>query len=238
MVVGLFFPCLAFAQDDAPKTLFAQNKQIVEQIGLIPKLIAIGCYVIGVFYTIKALIGLKNYIANPEENPINTFISFGAIGAFLIMLPYSLVFMMQTFAMGVPTVNSSASTFVDNAGVGRERATNIGDTFANLAFEFVPLAKVMAVFSYVFAAMITLTGLLHLKQYGDDPSQMPLKSILIKFILASCLISLPFAMQIFVTSVTGRDSIEDQAVVNRPCVVMGSGLAKLRGTVQTGNACL
>ena len=87
----------------------------------------------------------------------------------------------------------------------------------------------MAIFAYVMAAVITLVGLVHLKNYGDDPSQVPVRSIIAKFVLATCLISLPFAMQVFITTVTGRASIEDQETVARPCMIQGSGLAQLRG---------
>lgn len=230
-VFGLFPFAEAFAT--AVPTAQEQTKVLAGQMGNVPKFIAVVCYVIGVFYTARALLALKRYLSNADENPINTFISYGAIGSMLIVLPFVIVVMVQTFNMAFPTVESSqqafegAQNFKSDYHQGASSST-MEALFVNLGVSFVPLAKTMAVIAYVMAAVIVLVGLLHLKNYGDDPSQVPVRSIVIKFVLAAMLVSLPFAMQLFVTTVTGRDTIEDQEQVFRPCLIAGSGLAALR----------
>ena len=239
-VFGLFPFVEVFA---APATAVAtaneQTKVLAGQLANTPKLIAVGCYLIGVFYTARALLALRRYLSNADENPINTFLSYGAIGAFLIVLPYVIVVVIRTFGMAFPTVESSQQAFEGAASFKTDYHTGASATtaealFVNLGTSFLPLAKTMAVLAYVMAAAIILVGLLHLKNYGDDPSQVPVRSIVIKFILAGFLISLPFAMQIFVTTVTGRSTIEDQEQVAMPCIINGSGLAALR---KSSSAC-
>lgn len=232
VIVGLLPFGEAFAS--ASTTLLAQTKTLAVQSSNIPKLIAVLCYVVGVFYTVRALLGLKNYISNPEENPINSFIGYGAIGALLIVLPYSIVIVAETFAMKFPTVESSQKTFENEAQYGQSSTASMEGMFANLSSNFIPIAKTLAILAYVMATVIMLIGLINLKEYGDDPSKVPIRSIIMKFVLAAMLVSLPFAMQIFVTTVTGRAGIEDQETVGMPCLMSGSGLSGLRaGSAKT-----
>jgi hypothetical protein len=229
-VFGLFPFAEALAQNVAAPDANTAYKTVAGQLTNVPKLIAVICYVIGSFYTARCLLALKRYITDPDENPINAFISYGAIGSLLIVLPYSISVVGRTFAMEAPVVESSQKTFEDETQYGMSNEGSVASLFTNLSSNFIPLAKTLAVFAYVMAAAIMLIGLLHLKNYGDDPSQVPVRSIVMKFILASMLVSLPFAMQIFVTTVTGVDSIEDQGTVGQPCLMAGSGLSKLRGS--------
>ena len=239
MIVGLL-PFLAYAvTTTAPITANDQIKFLAAEGSNVPKLIAVLCYVIGVFYTAKALLALKNFIANSDENPINAFLSYGAIGSLLIVLPFSIATVGNTLAVRFPQVESSQRTFEDeiqfkddNFGPNPDMSSLEG-LFVNLSLNFITVAKLLAIFAYVMAAVIMIVGLVHLKNYGDDPSQIPVRSIIMKFVLASMLVSLPFAMQIFVTTVTGASDIESQSSVAAPCLMNGSGLSAIRnrGTV-------
>ncbi len=236
LVTGLL-PFIAFAQGGAPADSKALITKLAGESAAGPQLIAVVCYVVGVFYTLRALFALKNYITNADENPINSFLSYGAIGSLLLFTPYSIALVAQSLGMRFPTVISSQDTFEDETGFkgyhfsdqDSGSTTSLEAVFSSLSVEFIPLSKTIAVFAYVIAAVILLVGLLHLKNYGDDPSQVPIRSIMIKFVLASMLISLPFAMQIFVTTVTGKSTIETQDTVGKPCLMNGSGLAAIRG---------
>lgn len=241
-VCGLFLFTDAFAQSSVATTASAQMAGLGKQSSNLPKLIAILCYVIGVFYTARCLVAMKNYIADSDENPINPVLSYGAIGALLIMLPFSIQLISNSLLLTPVTVSSSQETFENEQAFSQNnddyidaQSKTLGGAFANLSLNFLPAAKTMAILAYVMAAAITLVGLLHLKNYGDDPSQTPIRSILMKFVLAAMLISLPFAMQVFVTTVTGVDSIESQTqITNMPCIMTNSGLSTLRGGTNSG----
>ncbi len=229
--------------NSAVATAADQTVVLAKQGGNIAKLIAVFCYIIGVFYTARALLALKNYIANSAENPINNFLGYGAIGSLLIVLPFSIATMGNTLAVRFPQVESSQRTFEDEAQftTNNNISTSVNtleSLFSNLSLNFVSVSKLLAIFAYVMAAVIMLVGLLHLKNYGDDPSQGPaVRSIVMKFVLAAMLVSLPFAMRIFVTTVTGASDFETQDTVGLPCMMNGSGLSALRGTAMNGNRC-
>jgi uncharacterized membrane protein YeiB len=230
-VFGLFPFAEALAQQTVSTATNLDEQMITlsRQVGTLPKLVAIASYAIGTFFTIRAILALKRYVSDPDENPINAFLSYGAIGSLLIVLPYSIVVVSNTFAMRFPTVESSQKTFENESAYQKSGAESVDNLFTSLSSNFVPMAKVLAIFAYVMAAAIMFVGLLHLKNYGDDPSQVPVRSIVMKFVLAAMLVSLPFAMQLFVTAVTGVDSIEDQEQVGcQPLIAGGTGLDALR----------
>jgi hypothetical protein len=108
----------------------------------------------------------------------------------------------------------------------------VGTIFERLADQFSTMAGTMAFFCYLSGAVLGFTGLLNLRAYGDDPSSVPFRSIIIKFALGAFLISLPFAIQIAVATVTGVNGVNNNQGLNgggRPCLMQSSGLMKARG---------
>lgn len=95
-----------------------------------------------------------------------------------------------------------------NSGTWSCAGTGLNKIFCGITSQFRFMPKLLALFSYVIAIGLAVSGLLQLKQYGDDPSKVPLRGIIIKLALSAMLISLPFSMQIFVTTVTGSNSIQ------------------------------
>ena len=90
--------------------------------------------------------------------------------------------------------------------------------FCNIYKEFVFLPAVMSVLCYVGGIVMTMIALLNLRAYGDDPSSMPLRSIVMKFIPGAMLISIPLAMNMFAKSVLGSEvSQNNEDKVYRPC---------------------
>lgn len=102
--------------------------------------------------------------------------------------------------------------------------SGLNKIFCGMTSQFRFLPKLLSLFSYVIAVALAVSGLMQLKEYGDDPSKVPLRGIIIKLALSAMLISLPFAMQIFVTTVTGADSITSTNVIsNKPS--LGTGVS-------------
>lgn len=109
---------------------------------------------------------------------------------------------------------------------GCEVDGSLSGLFCSLSTEFRFIPKALAIFSYAAGVMLFFIALLAVKQYGDDPSQTPLRGIVIKFVLGAFLISLPMAMEVVVKTVTG-DSMDTSSTVvrvQRPCLAHGSAL--------------
>lgn len=100
----------------------------------------------------------------------------------------------------------------------------LNSIFCGITTQFRWMPKTLSIFSYVIAVMLFVSGLLQLKEYGDDPSKTPLRGIIIKLALGTMLISLPFMTQIFVTTVTGADDMATATIsVSKP--TLGSGVS-------------
>jgi hypothetical protein len=101
--------------------------------------------------------------------------------------------------------------------------------FCNLGAQFRYMPQLLATLCYTGGAGLLLMALLNLKAYGDDPSSVPIRSVIMKLVLATFLISLPLAMQVFVGSVTGQKVEANMSFTTgeRPCL-MKSNLMRMR----------
>lgn len=107
VILGL--PHDAFAQSNI--NLDQQGRQLATQVAKMPKLIALGAYVIGAFFAVRALFALKGFIEAPDDNPITKVLGFAAVSALLIMLPYIITVMTGTIGARNDDVQSSAQSF-------------------------------------------------------------------------------------------------------------------------------
>ena len=107
---AFFIPAEAFAQLQT-QSLQEQQVDISKNIAGIPKLIALGSYIIGAFFAVRALFALKGFIEAPDDNPITKVIGFGAVSALLILLPYIIGVMATSIGAENIDVNSASSSF-------------------------------------------------------------------------------------------------------------------------------
>ena len=102
----------AFAQ---VSTFSGAQGQIAKEISIIPKLTAVFAYVIGTFFAATGLVKLKDWMHEPDKNPINAVIIRMIVAVLLISLPHVLILANNSiFASEKTTVNvpmQSLSTF-------------------------------------------------------------------------------------------------------------------------------
>ena len=119
LAIGLLMPLDAFANiGDGGQDLKAQAKTISQQLVNIPRLIAMGCYVIGTFFAVRALFSLKGFIEAPDDNPITKVLGFAAIAVLLILLPYVLSVVTKSTGAKAVDVNSSSASFTAQGAEG------------------------------------------------------------------------------------------------------------------------
>ena len=109
---AFFIPTEVFAQNvGASKTTKEITSNLGAEIITIPKLIAIGSYIIGAFFAVRSLFALKGFIENPDENPVTKVLGFGAVSALLILLPYIISVMTGTMLATEVDVSGSQGSF-------------------------------------------------------------------------------------------------------------------------------
>lgn len=101
----------AEALASGPKTIGESAKHVSGQMSPLPKLISVICYVIGVYFAVRGLFALKGFIEKPDDNPITRTLGLLSVSALLIMLPYSLHLVKNTFKMQTGKIESAASAF-------------------------------------------------------------------------------------------------------------------------------
>lgn len=88
-------------------------KQVAKQVSHVPKLIAVISYIIGTVFAVRALLAMKAFIENVDENPITKVIGLAATSALLISLPYIIDVTANSFGMhygeGTNITSSSSS---------------------------------------------------------------------------------------------------------------------------------
>ncbi len=111
--IALVFPFDAFATS-VSTDVANQAKTLAAQASNVPKLMAVGAYIIGTFFAIKALFALKGFIEAPDDNPVTKAVSYGAVAALMILLPYIIGVMRNTIGANKDNQDSAASQFAQN----------------------------------------------------------------------------------------------------------------------------
>lgn len=112
VAVGILMPLDAFAtMTDGGQDLKAQSATVSAQLSNLPRLIAMGCYVIGTFFAVRALFALKGFIEAPDDNPITKVLGFAAVAVLLILLPYVLSVVTKSTGAKTVDVGSSSASF-------------------------------------------------------------------------------------------------------------------------------
>lgn len=109
VILGL--PMDALASDT--NTVLGQTKNLATQVSTVPKLIAVGAYIIGTFFAVRALFALKGFIEDADDNPITKVLGFGAVSALMIMLPFIIEVMTQSIGAENTQQTSAVSSFTD-----------------------------------------------------------------------------------------------------------------------------
>ncbi|MDB5478698.1 MAG: hypothetical protein JWM96_1193 [Alphaproteobacteria bacterium] len=118
----------------------------------------------------------------------------------------SRLFLFSAFALiilGFVPGDALAQTPVAN--VFKCPTGGLNAVFCTLSNELRSTPKLITTLSWIVAVIMGFTALLNLKEYGDDPTKIPLRSIIIKFILCVLLITFPFVISSVRTSLTGTN---------------------------------
>lgn len=85
---AFFIPMDAFAQTTAANDIGTTTKSIGNQMGLMPKIVALCAYIAAGVALFKGIYGLKACIESPEENPPGKPVGYLVAGTLLIIMPY------------------------------------------------------------------------------------------------------------------------------------------------------
>ncbi len=119
-VAAFFIPMDVLAQDGSitdTNTLRDIQENLGTEAQGIPRLIALGSYIVGAFFAVRALFALKGFIEAPDDNPVTKVIGFGAVSAMLILLPYIISVMAGTIGVEDAGIRSASTSFTGGFAV-------------------------------------------------------------------------------------------------------------------------
>lgn len=191
------------------KASYAQgfNDRMTEVAGnltFLPQFLTIIAYVAGIGFAIIGLLKLKEANEDPRV-PIKIGVGRLLIGGFLLALGFTLDVIYGT------VFNASSNPVGTPAGDPQfQTAATLGHIIENMAAStgFAPM--LLTIICYVAAIYLTITALLMLMSYIEDPRQAPIGKIGFRLLGAALLLGFPRAINIVVESFGG--DISENAV--------------------------
>ncbi len=191
LAVFLCVPWEVWAQDAID--VRNQAKNIATQSSSMPKLMAIFGYVAGATLTVKGLLTLRKWMADPDNNPLTKAIAQLVVASLLVVLPYTIKIFTGTIGVTDTTVPSAVSSFQEKGmqapGAGEDKGLRNTQYKVQQGVRNVP--QMAAVLAYVAGAFFAATGLVRLKDWINDADRNPLMPAMFRLLTAALLIAFP-----------------------------------------------
>ncbi len=208
LLFGLFLSIIlsdvAFAQeiDD-----IGQN--ITESAASLPGLIAALAYAGGLIMGVTAIFKTVDHVTNPNQTPISSPVIRYLLGGALFALPIiaeavSVTINGGTAAVFDPTVE--AATFLNSLFAGITTIIGFGGNVNGVmdqmidSIDFMP--GLVAAVGYLLGLVIAVSALYKTRDHVEDPSRVPLKDAIIRYITAGALFALPTVFEAMYTTIS------------------------------------
>ena len=193
LLLTVIFIDPAFAQDFNE---VAEN--ITESGASFPGLIAALAYISGMVIGVSAIFKTIDHVNNPAQTPLGTPVIRFLVGGALFSLPIIAETVRVTIGGDGITVfdpSGEAATFINSIfGVLSSAVflgTSLNTIMANVINSVELMPALIAAVSYILGLVIAVSALYKTRDHVEDPSRVPLKDAVIRYITAGALFSLP-----------------------------------------------
>lgn len=188
----------AFAQDTVNDVI----KNIEESSENLPGLASAFAYLTGVLMAVLGILKTIDHVSAPTQTPIRQPIVRFLIGGGLFSLPIILEAANRTINGGSNTLNLSnnASGFINgvsgaamDANVKATASTGltVNSLFDRLISDSDYIPGLIAIIAYMLGVLISISGLLKIREHVDDPTRTAIREPVIRLLIAGALFSLP-----------------------------------------------
>lgn len=151
-------------------------------------------YLLGLLFGILGLLKLKEHVENPQQMPLRTPIIRLLVGGALVSIP-GIMMAVSNLIGGSNLDNQSTlqTLFGDLISdiSGLLGSSNISAIASNLQQNFAALPALASIVAYLLAVVLTVSGLLKMKEHVEQPEQITLKEPVIRLGVAGALFSAP-----------------------------------------------
>jgi hypothetical protein len=157
-----------------------------------PTWISMSAYVLAIIAALSFVFGMIKYIESPQQNPMRQpLMALFASGAFF-GLPSILTALRETF-FGT----SSDSLIVTGAA---HSGTGLGQLIYRLSDNTTVIPEILSALAWISSGMLAISATIMARQHVDNPNQVPLRQVLLRYTGAGLLGALPMASQAVVTT--------------------------------------
>lgn len=189
----VFFAGSAHAQDTVNTVVL----NIWDSTHRLPGLLAALAYLTGVLMGTLGIMKTIDHVSNPTQTPIRAPIVRFLVGGGLFALPVVLEAAYRTI-----NGNGASTLDIDDASDPLLPTTVVAQTLALLQFSFNTILVsitdntelvpgLIAIIAYMLGLLLTLNGLLYIRDHVDSPEKVTLKEPVIRLLIAGALFALP-----------------------------------------------
>lgn len=191
----------------------------------LPMLLSFFAYLFGLVFAVAGILKLKEHVENPNQTPLKDGVIRFGVGGALFALP-TLISAMEVLINGGGTDPSlQIKDSVDSGNALSEIMGNVVRDFDQIAF------LVVNVGGYLLGLLFAAAAVMKLREHVDNPSQVPLKSVIIRFVVGGMLLALPSVYSAVATMFNGgaNEAFESKNGVNIAAVFQ-SGFSQFLGS--------
>ena len=213
LAVGLCVPLDAWAQQ--AKTLGEMTNNVYDSMLSLQFFLSLVSYILGIFFFITGFKMLRDYVNDPDRNPIKNSVLRLIAAAFFLLSPTMANYLVRTIgggSVGDTTLLTAHQGAFENSG-----GTGLDGALSRFVIDFgAPfLDNLLPFFAYVAGVILMLVGLKRLAlASGDGPQAPGGMGTFGTFIVGAGLMAFGYIMYTFQMTIFGTSTLEANQTFN------------------------
>lgn len=183
----------AFAQTSGNQVI----NRIIDGTALWPQFLFMGAYIIGIWFAISGLVGLRDANENPGRVPLRNGFGRLVIGGMFLALGTMLMYILNTVEITDAIITGG------NNGGDAVAANTLGGMVKNSMSNIGLIPLLVSMVCYFGAIYFAITGFLMLQAFIEEPSRNPISKVLMRLLGSGFLLAFPSTLGVIINTFGG-----------------------------------
>ncbi len=204
LLIAVLFTKTGFAQDANAVTV-----NMVNSVSTLPGLLAIFMHISGLLLATTGVFKTIEHVGNPRDVPMRVPTIRFLVGGAMFTFPLIVEAVLTTINGGTLTAFSvqaealaSLNAFISGVNGFLGLGTNVNGMFANITNSIDQFPALISATAYLLALLVTTSALFKTRDHVEDPTRVPLKDAIIRFILGGALLGIPTVYDAMYNTIT------------------------------------